>query len=44
VPKAFLADVKPQLAPGTTILVTEASVGADTGKRMTIIDAVPPEL
>jgi hypothetical protein len=43
-PKAFLADVKSQLAPGTTILVTEASVGADTGKRMTIIDAVPPDL
>jgi hypothetical protein len=43
-PKAFLADVKAQLTPGTTILITEASVGADTGKRMTIIDAVPPDL
>jgi hypothetical protein len=43
-PKAFLDDVKGALEPGTTILITEASVGADTGKRMTIIDAVPPDL
>ena len=42
-PKPFLADVKAQMAPGTTILITEASVGEDTGKRMTIIDAVAPE-
>ncbi len=42
-PKAFLEDVKAQLEPGATILITEASVGEDTGKRMTIIDAVTPD-
>jgi hypothetical protein len=43
-PKIFLDDVKAALQPGTTILITEASVGEDTGKRMTIMDAVPPDL
>jgi hypothetical protein len=42
-PKAFLEDIKAELEPGTTILITEASVGEDTGKHITIIDAVPPE-
>ena len=41
-PKMFIEDVKAALRPGTTILITAASVGADTGKAMTIIDSVPP--
>ncbi len=41
-PKAFMQDVKAELRPGTTIMITSASVGSDTGKHMTIIDSVPP--
>ena len=43
-PKGFLADVKAALEPGATILITEAGVGEDTGKRITILDAVPVAL
>ena len=43
-PKGFLAAVKAALEPGTTILITEAGVGEDTGKRITILDAVPVSL
>ena len=42
--KAFLEDVKAALEPGTTIMITDASVGEDTGKHITIIDAVPVSL
>jgi hypothetical protein len=43
VPRAFLASVKAALVPGTTILVTQSSVGASEGERITIMDAVAPQ-
>lgn len=41
-PRAFYDKVRAVLAPGATVLVTQSSVGADTGKRITIMDAVAP--
>ena len=41
-PRAFYAAVKAVLVPGSTILVTQSSVGEDTGRRVTIMDAVAP--
>ncbi|MDO6416514.1 L,D-transpeptidase [Sphingomonas sp. BIUV-7] len=43
-PRAFLDSVKAVLVPGSTILVTQSSVGEDTGRKITIMDAVPPKL
>jgi hypothetical protein len=43
-PRGFYEALKPQLKPGTTILVTQSSVGADTGKHVTIMDSVVPAL
>jgi hypothetical protein len=43
-PRAFYEKVKAELRPGATILVTQSSVGADTGKHLTILDAVTPSL
>jgi hypothetical protein len=43
-PRAFLDRVKAELRPGATILVTQSSVGADTGKHVTIMDAVVPAI
>lgn len=42
VPVGFYAAVKAALKPGTTILVTQSSVGESTGQRLTILDAVIP--
>ncbi|OJV29989.1 MAG: L,D-transpeptidase [Sphingomonas sp. 67-36] len=41
-PRGFYESVKAALRPGTTILVTNSSVGASEGKRITIMDAVAP--
>ena len=43
-PRRFYELVKAELKPGTTILVTQSSVGADTGKHVTIMDAVVPAI
>jgi hypothetical protein len=43
-PRKFYELVKAELRPGTTILVTQSSVGADTGKRITIMDSVVPRV
>lgn len=43
-PQAFYDAVKAEIRPGATILVTGSSVGADTGKRITVMDAVKPKL
>jgi L,D-transpeptidase catalytic domain len=44
-PRGFLEAVRTELAPGTTILVTESSVGAlTTGEHITILDSVVPEI
>ncbi|WHO40678.1 L,D-transpeptidase [Sphingobium sp. AP49] len=42
VPRDFYELVRAQLKPGATILVTDSSVGASTGERLTIMDAVVP--
>lgn len=42
-PRSFYDVVKAQIRPGTTILVTQSSVG-ETGERLTIMDAVNPRL
>ena len=44
VPRGFYQAVKAELRPGATILVTQSAVGADTGKRITIMDAVVPSI
>ncbi|WP_404334581.1 L,D-transpeptidase [Sphingomonas sp. MMS12-HWE2-04] len=41
-PRDFYDKVRAALVPGTTLLVTQSSVGAETGKRITIMDAVSP--
>lgn len=43
-PRKFDELVRAELKPGTTILVTQSSVGADTGKRITIMDSVVPRV
>jgi len=43
-PRGFFEKVKAELRPGATILVTQSSVGADTGKHVTIMDAVVPSI
>jgi hypothetical protein len=43
-PRGFYQAVKAELRPGATILVTQSAVGADTGKRITIMDAVVPSI
>lgn len=42
VPRAFYDAVKAVLQPGATILVTQSSVGASPGKKITILDAITP--
>lgn len=42
-PREFYNAVKAELKPGTTILVTQSSVGTDTtGQEITILDSVAP--
>ncbi len=43
-PRGFYDKLKAELRPGATILVTQSSVGADTGKHVTIMDAVIPTI
>jgi hypothetical protein len=43
-PRKFDELVRAELKPGTTILVTQSSVGADTGKHITIMDSVVPRI
>jgi len=39
-PAAFVADMRSVIAPGTTVLVTQASVSAaSTGEQRTVLDA-----
>jgi|GEM_PF-6882574 len=42
VPRAFYDAVKAALQPGATILVTQSSVGAAPGRKITILDAITP--
>jgi hypothetical protein len=42
VPRRFYEALKTALVPGTTILVTNSSVGASEGEHITIMDAVAP--
>ena len=42
-PRGFYEAVKAALRPGATILVTQSSVGEDTGRKVTILDAVVPK-
>lgn len=42
-PRGFYDKIRSQLKPGTTILVTDSSVGASTGEKLTIMDAVAPQ-
>jgi hypothetical protein len=41
-PGDFYARVHTVIEPGTTVLVTQSSVGASTGQKITILDAVNP--
>lgn len=41
-PQPFYESVKAALMPGTTILITQSSVGTSPGEPMTIMDAVVP--
>jgi L,D-transpeptidase catalytic domain len=43
-PRAFFEAVYPALQPGTTILVTQSSVGGRTGEHITILDSVVPKV
>jgi L,D-transpeptidase catalytic domain len=43
-PRGFLEAISPALVPGTTVLVTQSSVGARTGERITILDSVVPKI
>lgn len=44
-PRGFFEAVRAALLPGTTILVTQSSVGAlTTGEHITILDSVVPEI
>ncbi|RJF85592.1 L,D-transpeptidase family protein [Sphingomonas cavernae] len=45
VPRGFYTAVKSSLVPGTTILVTQASIGqGSVGQKVTIMDSVPAEV
>ncbi|THD81643.1 MAG: L,D-transpeptidase [Phenylobacterium sp.] len=41
-PRAFYQAVQAELKPGATVLITQSSVGQDTGQHITIMDAVNP--
>lgn len=41
-PRQFYEKLRAAAVPGTTVLVTQSSVGADTGRKITIMDAVNP--
>jgi L,D-transpeptidase catalytic domain len=44
-PRGFYEAVHPTLQPGTTILITQSSVGAlTTGQHITILDSVAPQV
>ena len=43
-PNAFYKKIKTLLVPGSTILVTNSRVGASVGERLTVVDAVAPEI
>lgn len=43
-PRAFYDKLKSLLVPGSTILVTNSRVGASVGERLTVVDAVAPEI
>ena len=42
-PRDFYEAVRAALRPGTTILITQSSVGSGAGQPMTIVDAVVPQ-
>lgn len=42
-PKAFYTSVRAALRPGTTILITQSSVGTSVGEPITVMDAVVPQ-
>ena len=42
-PRSFYEAVRASLRPGTTILITQSSVGFGPGKPLTIMDAVVPQ-
>ncbi|MBH0114537.1 L,D-transpeptidase [Novosphingobium sp. YJ-S2-02] len=41
-PRKFYAALSAEMRPGTTVLVTNSRVGSSEGKRLTVIDAIPP--
>ncbi len=41
-PRPFYEQVHAILQPGTTILITQSSVGSEPGERLTVMDAVTP--
>jgi hypothetical protein len=41
-PRPFYEQVHAVLQPGTTILITQSSVGSEPGERLTVMDAVTP--
>jgi hypothetical protein len=43
-PRAFFEAIYPTLQPGTTILVTDSSVGGHTGEHVTILDSMVPKV
>jgi L,D-transpeptidase catalytic domain len=43
-PRGFFQALSAALAPGTTVLVTQSSVGASAGERITILDSVVPKV
>ena len=43
-PRGFFEAVYPALQPGTTILVTQSSVGGGTGEHITILDSAVPKI
>jgi len=42
-PRAFYERVRTALHPGTTILITQSSVGTTSGEHLTVMDAVVPQ-
>jgi hypothetical protein len=43
-PRGFFQALSAALVPGTTVLVTQSSVGASAGERITILDSVVPKV
>jgi len=42
IPRAFHELLKPEIVPGSTILVTNSRVGATSGAKLTVVDAAIP--